>query len=76
MKRSNVVILLVLLAAFAVLPLVLKSYRTYLVTLFCGLFPSSPNGEKPVIVMKLNPRSRARGEIAGKPTSEFKMLAS
>jgi len=35
MKRGNVALLVLALAAFAVLPLFLKSYGTYLVTLFC-----------------------------------------
>ena len=39
------------------------------VTLFCGLLPSCPSGENPVIVMKLNPRSRGLGDILGMPTS-------
>ena len=32
------------------------------VTLFCGLLPSSPSGENPVTVMKLNPKSRGFGD--------------
>src|SRR4030095_5153059 len=43
--------------------------------LFCGLFPPSPSGEKPVMVVKLNPASRGIGETVGKPRFELSWLA-